>query len=113
MQAAFVGGMLDMFRGTEMLFEKAYKLMAATPAQLEEAERPFPFEFGYHYSYLLMIMSVTLFYSTVVPLVLPVGLIFISLKHTFDKVCRCIQPKPQTPNPKRNDNARLLTVLDW
>ena len=47
-----------------------------------------PFKFGYEYSYTMLVLTITLFYSTIVPIILPAGLIFISIKHFIDKV-RC------------------------
>lgn len=80
-------GAVDLIRLPEFLLEKWNKWNAETPIQLEEAEAPPQFKFGYEYSYVLLVMTVVTFYSTVVPLILPVGLVFILIKHVIDKVC--------------------------
>jgi len=115
MQAAFVGGMLDMFRSSEMLFEKAYKFMATTPAQLEESERPFPYEFGFHYSYMIMIISVTLFYSTVVPIIMPVGFLFDKVpppphRYQTRQLAHSLAPPASTTSASCTPNHRRPTT---
>jgi hypothetical protein len=79
-------GAVDLIRLPEFLLEKWHKWNAETPMQLEDAETPPQFKFGYEYSYVLLVMTVVTFYSTVVPIILPVGLVFICIKHMIDKV---------------------------
>lgn len=50
------------------------------------AEQIDPFMFGYEYQYILLMFSITLFYTVVTPVILPVGLVFMCLKHFVDKV---------------------------
>jgi hypothetical protein len=87
LQAAFLGNTCDIWRGVEWFIERLKKSRALTRFDLREAEDVPPFSFGYEYQYFLLQFTITIFYSTVVPLIIPCGLFYLILKHFVDKVC--------------------------
>lgn len=103
LQAAFLGNICDLWRGPEMLLEKVNKSRALTGLDLEEAEKVPPFKFGYEYQYFLLQFTITIFYSSVVPLIIPCGLFYLVLKHYIDKY-NLLNYYPKAP-----DTANLLT----
>ena len=85
-QAALLANACDIWRGPELLLQFLYKSKAVTKEELEDAEEVPPFKFGYEYQYFLIVFSVALFYSVVVPVIVPCGLTYLAGKHFIDKV---------------------------
>eukprot|EP01094_Clydonella_sp_ATCC50884_P000991 TRINITY_DN10743_c1_g1_i1.p1 TRINITY_DN10743_c1_g1~~TRINITY_DN10743_c1_g1_i1.p1 ORF type:complete len:928 (+),score=323.16 TRINITY_DN10743_c1_g1_i1:88-2871(+) len=108
-QAALLGGAVDLFRGPEIILEKWKKWNAETLHELEEAEKVPPFKFGYEYSYTLLVLTIVLFYSTVVPIILPAGFIFICIKHFIDKY-NLVHVYPKSP-PSANYMTKAVVLF--
>jgi hypothetical protein len=82
-----LAALINMYRIPNSIVEKWRALNANNVVELEEAERARPVTFGFEYSQVLLIMTITLFYAPVVPLVLPAGLLYLLLRLLFDRVC--------------------------
>jgi len=107
LQAAFLGNINDLWRGGDVLLEKMKKSHAFTGQELEKAEEVPPFRFGYKYQYFLLLFTVTLVYSSVVPLIIPCGLTYLVIKHYVDKY-NLLYLYPKTPS---STNRLTKTVI--
>lgn len=85
-QSALLANTGDLWRGPDILLEMFFKAKARTQKDLEDAEDVPPFKFGYKYQYFLTVFTISLFYSTVVPLIIPAGCVYMAYKHFVDKV---------------------------
>lgn len=108
-QAAFLGNICDLWRGPELLLEKVNKTRALTRLDLEDAETVPPFKFGYEYQYFLLQFTITIFYSSVVPLIIPCGLFYLVLKHYVDKY-NLLYYYPKAPDSKNQLTSKLKKI---
>ena len=86
LQAALLANTCDIWRGPEIILEFIYKSRATTSKELKEAEEVPPFVFGFEYQYFMVVFTITLFYSAVIPIIIPCGFLYLLLKHFVDKV---------------------------
>ena len=86
LQAALLANTCDIWRGPELIIEYFNKSRATTNQELKEAEQVPPFMFGFEYQYFMVIFTVTMFYSCVLPIIIPCGFAYLLLKHFVDKV---------------------------
>mmetsp|Transcript_10353 Transcript_10353/g.42097 ORF Transcript_10353/g.42097 Transcript_10353/m.42097 type:complete len:877 (+) Transcript_10353:64-2694(+) len=111
-QAALLANACDIWRGPELLLQFLYKSKAVTKEELEDAEEVPPFKFGYEYQYFLIVFSVTLFYSVVVPVIVPCGFAYLAGKHFIDKYNLVYYyPKAPSSSNKLTQIAIILTMI--
>lgn len=103
LQATFLANICDLWRGYELIMQYVRKLRATTLNELREAEVVPPFIFGFEYQYFIVIFTITIFYSTTVPIIIPCGLLYLSIKHFVDKY-NLLYHYPKSP-----DNINILT----
>lgn len=58
---------------------------AITSYERARAAKSVPFQVGYEYAYLLALLSMTLLFSTVVPILVPFGILTFATKHLVDR----------------------------
>eukprot|EP01103_Thecamoeba_quadrilineata_P016995 TRINITY_DN5868_c0_g1_i1.p1 TRINITY_DN5868_c0_g1~~TRINITY_DN5868_c0_g1_i1.p1 ORF type:complete len:749 (+),score=110.58 TRINITY_DN5868_c0_g1_i1:186-2432(+) len=77
-QTTFLGGILQLLRPRE-------RMVAFWRTIKGQFKRPPHFLWGHRYSRLLLMFSIGLFFSTIVPLILPVTLLYFTLQLTIDR----------------------------
>ncbi|XP_064621129.1 calcium permeable stress-gated cation channel 1-like [Lineus longissimus] len=85
--SAFIGTGLELIRFPE-LFMYAIRLLAARSAAEKTAVRKaiiWQFQFGCEYAWTLCIFAVVVVYSIPCPLIVPFGLVYLTLKHLVDR----------------------------
>eukprot|EP00741_Cyanophora_paradoxa_P002924 tig00000655_g2838.t1 len=84
-QAALLGGSMELSRFGEMVGRSFLLWRAVTPEERAAAVQPWPFEFGRYYAQTLSIFATALAYSTMVPLVNVAALLYFTVRHHVDK----------------------------
>eukprot|EP01104_Vermistella_antarctica_P003479 TRINITY_DN136_c1_g1_i2.p1 TRINITY_DN136_c1_g1~~TRINITY_DN136_c1_g1_i2.p1 ORF type:complete len:993 (+),score=265.80 TRINITY_DN136_c1_g1_i2:345-3323(+) len=82
---AFFGACVQFLRVPEFIKHKWMMRHAITPKEKLDAQDNEHFLFGYEYSYLMFIICTTIFYSTLVPIILPFAFIYFVFHHYADK----------------------------
>ena len=85
--SAFIGTGAELLRLPELILYLIKRCFAKTKTKtlLLKKERFFEFQYGLQYAWMLTIIATTISYSIVCPLITPIGLCYMTLKHHVDK----------------------------
>lgn len=76
---------ISLWRLPERLYFLIRRSSAVTPAEVRASKVNWPFEAGQNYALLLESFSICVCFSTIVPVIVPVGVLFLLFKHWIDR----------------------------
>eukprot|EP01027_Heterolobosea_sp_BB2_P002542 GEZU01003821.1.p2 GENE.GEZU01003821.1~~GEZU01003821.1.p2 ORF type:complete len:408 (+),score=98.01 GEZU01003821.1:1-1224(+) len=100
LQLAFVKNILeDLIRVPDIIRYLYRRRRAVTDEEKREAPRVARFTFEYEYAAMIAVLAIVLTYSTLSPIILPCGLLFLLLKHLVDRHNILYVCSPEDLNP--------------
>jgi len=105
--SAFIGTGFELLRLPELILYLIRRAMAKTKTEalMLKKERFFEFQYGLQYAWMLTIIATTITYSIVCPLITPIGLCYMTLKHHVDKYNLYYAYKPSRLDRKCHQSA--------
>uniref|UniRef100_UPI00358DF5FC calcium permeable stress-gated cation channel 1-like n=1 Tax=Myxine glutinosa TaxID=7769 RepID=UPI00358DF5FC len=85
--AAFIGTSLALLRLPDLFYFALEMCLARSAAERHEVRRhqAYEFPYGVEYAWMICIVTVTIAYSVVCPVIIPFGTIYVALKHLVDR----------------------------